>query len=61
VPLIVRVIEPARSAGVEDFFVVSGYRGEELRKELDAFSAREGVRITHIVNDEWSAPTAPPC
>jgi myo-inositol-1-phosphate synthase len=53
VPLIVRVIERARSAGVDHFFVVSGYRGEQLRKELDAFSAREGVRITHIVNDDW--------
>jgi 1L-myo-inositol 1-phosphate cytidylyltransferase len=47
------VIERARSAGVDHFFVVSGYRGEELRKELDAFSVREGVRITHIVNDDW--------
>ena len=48
-----RVIDRARSAGIEDFFVVSGYRGENLRRELDAFSAREGVRITHIVNDDW--------
>jgi len=53
VPLIVRVIEKARSAGVDQFFVVSGYRGEELRKELDTYAAREGVRITHIVNDDW--------
>ena len=53
VPLIVRVIERARSAGVDQFFVVSGYRGEELRKALDAYAAREGVRITHIVNDDW--------
>jgi myo-inositol-1-phosphate synthase len=53
VPLIIRVIEKARSAGVDQFFVVSGYRGEELRKALDAYSAREGVRITHIVNDDW--------
>jgi len=53
VPLIIRVIEKARSAGVTQFFVVSGYRGEELRKALDAYSAREGVRITHIVNDDW--------
>jgi myo-inositol-1-phosphate synthase len=53
VPLIERVIEQARSAGVDHFFVVSGYRGEQLRKELDAFSAREGIRITHIVNEDW--------
>jgi myo-inositol-1-phosphate synthase len=53
VPLIERVIQRARSAGIDDFFVVSGYRGEALRQELDAFSAREGVRITHIVNEDW--------
>lgn len=53
VPLIERVIQRARSAGVDHFFVVSGYRGEYLRKALDKFSIREGVRITHIVNDDW--------
>lgn len=53
VPLIERVIERARSAGVDGFFVVSGYRGEELRHALDAYAARENVSITHIVNDRW--------
>lgn len=54
VPLIERVIARARAAGVEEFLVVSGYRGDELRKELDALSAREGIRVTHVVNDEWN-------
>ena len=53
VPLIERVIERARSAGVDEFVVVSGYRGDDVRGELDAFSAREGVRITHVVNTDW--------
>ena len=53
VPLIERVIARARSAGVAEFLVVSGYRGDELRAELDAFSAREGVRITHVLNEQW--------
>lgn len=53
VPLIERVMRVARSAGVEAFYVVSGYRGEELRKALDDFAAREGFSITHIVNDDW--------
>jgi 1L-myo-inositol 1-phosphate cytidylyltransferase len=53
VPLLERVITRARSGGADRFFVVSGYRGEELRAALDGFSAREGVPITHIVNDEW--------
>jgi 1L-myo-inositol 1-phosphate cytidylyltransferase len=53
VRLLERVITRARSAGVERFFVVSGYRGEELRAALDVFSAREAIPIVHILNDEW--------
>lgn len=53
VPLIERVIGRARSAGIDDFYVVSGYRGEDLRGELDAFAAREGIRVTHVVNENW--------
>jgi 1L-myo-inositol 1-phosphate cytidylyltransferase len=53
VRLLERVIARARSAGVERFFVVSGYRGEELRAALDAFSGRESIPIVHISNDEW--------
>ena len=53
VRLLERVIARARSAGVERFFVVSGYRGEELRAALDVFSAREAIPIVHVSNDEW--------
>jgi 1L-myo-inositol 1-phosphate cytidylyltransferase len=53
VRLLERVITRARSAGVERFFVVSGYRGEELRAALDIFSAREAIPIMHVSNDEW--------
>jgi len=53
VPLIERVIGRAQSAGVDGFVVVSGYRGEELRSELDAFAARENISITHVVNEHW--------
>ena len=53
VRLLERVITRARSAGVERFFVVSGYRGEDLRAALDLFSAREAIPIVHIPNDEW--------
>jgi len=52
-PLIEHVIDRARVAGIEDFIVVSGYRGEELRAHLDAFSARTGARVEHVVNNEW--------
>jgi 1L-myo-inositol 1-phosphate cytidylyltransferase len=53
VRLLEHVITRARSAGVERFFVVSGYRGEELRAALDVFSAREAIPIVHVSNDEW--------
>ncbi len=51
--LIEHVMERARSAGIEEFFVVSGYRGEELRRELDACAQRRRLRITHVVNEDW--------
>ena len=53
IPLLERVIARARSAGIERFLVVSGYRGEEVRASLDGLAAREAIPIVHIVNDEW--------
>ncbi len=59
VRLLERVITRARSAGVERFFVVSGYRGEDVRAALDVFSAREAIPIVHVSNDVgpfWTVP-----
>jgi len=53
VGLLERVIGRARAAGVERFFVVTGYRGEEVRAALDALSVRDGIPIVHVINDEW--------
>jgi 1L-myo-inositol 1-phosphate cytidylyltransferase len=53
VGLLERVISRAWAAGVQRFFVVSGYRGEDVRAALDSLSGREGIPIVHIVNDEW--------
>lgn len=53
VPLIERVIGRLRQAGGEEFFVVSGYRGDELRRALNLFAAREKLRLTHVVNPKW--------
>jgi 1L-myo-inositol 1-phosphate cytidylyltransferase len=53
VRLLERVITRARSAGVERFIVVSGYRGDDVRAALDEFSAREAIPIVHVVNEEW--------
>ena len=54
VPLIEHVIERARGAGLDGFVVVSGYRGDELRSELDRFSASRDIPLAHVVNDDWS-------
>jgi 1L-myo-inositol 1-phosphate cytidylyltransferase len=53
VPLLERVIARAHSAGVDRFFVVSGYRGEDVRASLDGLAARKAIPIVHIVNDAW--------
>jgi 1L-myo-inositol 1-phosphate cytidylyltransferase len=53
VGLLERVISRARDAGVERFFVVSGYRGDDVRSALDSLSRRDGLQIVHIVNEEW--------
>lgn len=54
VPLIERVISGARHAGIDEFLVVSGYRGDELRKHLDSLGKQDGIRIEHVINDEWN-------
>ena len=54
VPLIEHVIARARRAGLDDFLVVSGYRGDELRRSLDAIGRRQEVAIAHVVNDDWT-------
>ena len=51
--LIERVIDRAMQAGVTDFLVVSGYRGQDLRDALDDYAARRGRRITHAINTEF--------
>lgn len=53
VPLIEHVIARARSAGVERFFVVTGYRGEDVRKHLDRYCTQESLNLVHIVNESW--------
>ncbi len=53
VPLIQHVMDRARQAGVDRFTVVSGYRGDELRRHLDDTASRQGTPVTHVVNDDW--------
>jgi len=51
--LIERVILTAKKGGLTDFYVVTGYNGETVRRFLDRFSQRRDIKITHIINDDW--------
>ena len=53
VPILERVLARSRAAGIGEFVVVSGYRGEDVRSALDAIAAREQIRITHVINESW--------
>ena len=52
-PLVERVILTANSAGLNDFFVVSGYNGERVRHALDRMASSRNVRISHLINEDW--------
>ena len=52
-PLIEHVIGRGLRAGLTEFLVVDGYRGEELRAALDGIARRRDVAITHVANPEW--------
>ena len=53
IPLIERVIHAALEAGVDDFYVVTGYKGERVRAFLDRLSNRLKIHITSITNRDW--------
>ncbi len=53
VPLIERTIRSAIDAGVDEFFVVTGYNGDRIRPFLDSLASRCGAKIAHLVNDDW--------
>lgn len=50
--IIERVILGAREAGILEFVIVTGYKGEKLRK-LIGDGSRYGVTISFVQNDEW--------
>lgn len=53
IPLIERVIRAALEAGVDEFYVVIGYQGEQVRDFLARLAERLAIRITPLVNDHW--------
>ena len=54
-PLIERTIRTAARSGLTDFYVVIGYRAEEIRAFLADLGTRMDVRITPVVNPDWEA------
>jgi len=52
-PLIERTILTAKKSGIDDFYVVTGYEGQRVRRYLDKFSKRTNTNITHVINEEW--------
>ena len=52
-PLIARVILTCRKAGIDDFYVVTGYNSEKLEDFLARLSDDRNINITCIYNDEW--------
>jgi len=52
-PLIQHVLENAISAGLTDFYVVSGYNGKLVRTFLDFYAKSSPIKITHVINDDW--------
>ena len=54
VPLIERVVRGALAAGVEEIFVVTGYRAETLQAALRGLAAALKAPIACIHNREWT-------
>ena len=52
-PLIERVILNAKGAGITDFYIVTGYNGEKLRKHLNQFSQNKNLKISYFQNNQW--------
>lgn len=53
VPLVERVIRSALEAGVDGFYAVVGYRGDQVRSFLEDLAGKIDVPVTVIENDEW--------
>jgi len=53
IALIERVIRTAMEAGADEFDVVIGHHGEQVRRFLERLAGRLAVRITPLVNDAW--------
>ena len=53
IPLIERVIDSAMQAEVDDFYVVVGYKGADVRAHLEKVGRSKSISITVIQNKDW--------
>ncbi len=53
VPLIERVIRSAIEGGADEFYVITGYEGEQVSYFLQQLAKRLNVAVTLIQNDDW--------
>jgi len=53
VPLIERVIRSAIEGGADEFYVITGYEGEQVSHFLQQLAKRLNVAITLVKNDKW--------
>ncbi|NOZ52009.1 MAG: NTP transferase domain-containing protein [Gammaproteobacteria bacterium] len=53
IPLIERVIRAAMEAGANEFFVVVGHQGEQVRHFLARLANCLAIKITPLVNEDW--------
>ncbi len=53
VPLIERVILTAKKSGLNDFYVITGHNGNQVRTHLEYFRETREINITVIQNEEW--------
>ena len=52
-PLIERAILSAKKAGITEFVIITGYRGEAIEKRLGRRAAKLGVSIQFVRNQDW--------
>jgi len=53
IPLIERVVRSAMEAGADEFYVVTGYQGDQVRTFLNRLSERLEIPIRPLVNEDW--------
>ncbi|MEE9548903.1 MAG: NTP transferase domain-containing protein [Candidatus Binatia bacterium] len=53
IPMIERIIRAALEAGADEFNVVTGYQGDQVRSFLERLADRLAIRITPLENEDW--------